>query len=109
MYIFELVKNLEVCLSFAFWQYGDEMQPHQKRNFTFSKVLLVNFLLNFVVEQSQVSVTVRVPVDPCRTGSLYALLRKQIWALKIFSVSSVIKKFSIQNYRRYICVNVQPN
>lgn len=48
MYIFELVKNLEVCLS---WQYGDEMQPHFF--FTFSKVLVVNFLLNFVVEQSQ--------------------------------------------------------
>lgn len=56
MYIYELVKNPEVCLSFAFWQHGNEMQPH-KKNFTFSKVLVVNFLLNFVVEQSQVSVT----------------------------------------------------
>lgn len=55
MYICELVKNIQVCLSFTFWQYGDEMQPHFFP--TFSKVLVVNFLLNFVVEHSQVSVT----------------------------------------------------
>lgn len=39
--------------------------------FTFPKVLVVNFLLNFVVEHSQVSVTkwecllIRIGLDPC--------------------------------------------
>lgn len=86
----------------------DRRQPHSPHLFqSISQyglllIVLVFFFFVFCQTVSKQCDKVRVPVDPHGRGSLYALLREDVWASNIFNVQSVIKTFSILNHKRCI-------